>query len=397
MAKARGTTQPLIDFTGVEKNPVAWLDRVFTTAMDKTWTDVQVRFTRGEELIALGQATGHKLIIRARIRRKMQAVAELEGRMAEQVINRIKGVAGIGTGPAIEPLDGLYNYVEQDTDGKTVRSLDIRVAVYPTYLGETIALRLPSTDGIITVDELNFSDYNKPLLKRILGIANGLVLLAGPMGSGKSTTLRAILLEMGSDAHNVWTVEDPVELQIPGVDQISINAEAGNGWPNVLTGLRRSDLEVLMIGEIRNYDQAAAALEIGNAGAKVISSIHANDSIGAVQQLMELADAKPRTLGNQLRAVVSQRLLRLRCEECAGFDAECEVCEGSGYKGMQPIHEILILDEDFINALAAGQSTGDLREVARRGGMLTLRESAQELVDQDKTTIEEVWRVLGDD
>jgi type II secretory ATPase GspE/PulE/Tfp pilus assembly ATPase PilB-like protein len=386
-----------IDFSNVQ-GPVDWLDRVFRAAIDAGWSDLQLRLIRGDEILALGQeGAGSTLVVRARINREMQVVADLTGRNADTVVTRIKSVAGIGSGPAIEPLDGLYSYVENDAEGNRVRSLDIRVAVFPTYVGETLALRLPSTDGIATLDELAFSPRNRELVNQILGIANGLVLLAGPMGSGKSTTLRGMLLEMGGDKQSVWTVEDPVELQIEGIEQININAEAGNGWPAVLTGLRRSDLQVLMIGEIRNYDQASAALEIGNAGAKVLSSIHANDSVGAVQQLMELADAKPRTLGNQLRAVISQRLIRTICTECGSYDPDCENCNGSGYKGLRPVHEILILNEDFITALAAGVSSGDLRAAARSAGMLTLRETAQELIDEGLTTEQEVWRVLGND
>jgi type II secretory ATPase GspE/PulE/Tfp pilus assembly ATPase PilB-like protein len=386
-----------LDLTGYT-SPVDWLHRIFAHAMDNRWTDVQLRLIRSRDDVDLGQVDqGSELTVRARIKGMMRVVATLTGRDADQAVIRIKSAAGIGSGPAIEPLDGLYPYAEYDDDGIRSRELDIRVWVTPTWAGETMALRLPATEGTPTLDELKFSPRNAALVQRILGIANGLVLLAGPMGAGKSTTMRGFLGEMGGENINVWTVEDPVEMVIPGVDQISINAEAGNGWPNVLTGLRRSDLQLLMIGEIRNYDQASAALEIGNAGAKVLSSIHANDCVGAVQQLMELADAKPRTLGNQLRAVISQRLVRLMCTECATFDPDCPACDGDGYRGKQPIHEILILDEPFINALAAGKPTGELRAVAKASGMVSLRDTAQELIDTDMTTIQEVRRVLGND
>lgn len=390
----------VIDFTGVE-GPVQWLDRVFTSAIDNSWSDLQVRLIRDQDIAALGQGgEKSKLVLRARINRRMEEVAILTGRNAESVVTRIKATAGIGSGPAIEPLDGLYPYVERDQAGEKLQSLDIRVAVFPTYVGETIAMRLPSTDGILTLEQLRLTPHNRALLDRVLGLSNGLIVVAGPMGSGKSTSLRTFLKELGAEDQSVWAVEDPVELQIDGVEQISINAEAGNDWPGVLTGLRRSDLEVLMIGEIRNYDQASAALEIGNAGAKVISSIHANDSVGAVMQLMELSGAKPHTLGNQLRAAISQRLLRTLCSTCRGQEpamSGCQTCGGSGYKGVRPIHEILILTEEFITALAGNAPVGELRTVARRDGMQTLRETAQEVLDAGETTIEEVRRVLGHD
>lgn len=386
-----------IDFTGVA-GPVEWLDRVFSTAIAEGWSDLQLRLVRDQDIVALGQGGEHsKLVLRARVNRRMQDVAILEGRNAESVVTRIKATAGIGSGPAIEPLDGLYSYNEPGTGASKATSLDIRVAVFPTYVGETIALRLPSTEGIMSLDELRFTDHNRALVNTCLGLSNGLIVVAGPMGSGKSTSLRTFLMELGGADQSVWAVEDPVELQIEGVEQININAEAGNGWPAVLTGLRRSDLEVLMIGEIRNYDQASAALEIGNAGAKVISSIHANDSVGAVMQLMELSGAKPHTLGNQLRSVISQRLLRTLCTACGGQGGNCQNCGGSGYKGLRPIHEVLILTETFISALASNAPVGELREIARREGMRTLRETALEVVNEGATTMAEVRRVLGDD
>jgi len=379
-----------IDFTGAN-GPKPWLDRVVVAAMDNGWSDIQIRLNRDPEYVALGQGgTDSKLEVRARINRTMQPVGEVEGRNAEILVTHIKATAGIGSGPAIAPLDGLYPYKET---GGQARKVDIRVAVFPTYAGETLSLRLPATDAAATMDDLAFNARNRELVEQAIGMANGLVLVAGPMGSGKSTTLRTFVRELGGPDVSVWTVEDPVEMEIAGVDQININSEAGNGWPEVLTGLRRSDLEVLMIGEIRNYEQASAALEIGNAGAKVLSSIHANDSIGAVMQLMELADAKPRTLGAQLRSVISQRLLRKLCTACAG--AGCGACDSSGYRGLQPIHEVLLLTDEFTAALAAGESMTELRRVAADAGMVTLRACAQELVDAGVTDLREVRRVLG--
>lgn len=390
----------LIDFAGVA-GPVDWLNAVFKAAIANGWSDLQLRLIRDDEIVALGQGgAGSKLVLRARINRQMKDVAVLDGRNADMVVTRVKSVSGIGSGAAIEPLDGLYQYVELDDAGNKTVNLDIRVAVFPTYVGETLALRLPSTEGIMPMSDLKLIPHNQRLMDRALGFSNGLILLAGPMGSGKSTTLRTVLMQLGGPEKSVWTVEDPVELQIDDVEQISINAEAGNGWPDVLTGLRRSDLEVLMIGEIRNYDQASAALEIGNAGAQVISSIHANDSIGAVMQLQELANAKPRTLGAQLRAVISQRLIRLLCTTCRGQDSvkdSCATCNGVGYKGLQPIHEILLLTEEFISALASNASIAELRTVAAAEGMLTLRQTAQHLINEGVTDMKEVQRVLGDD
>lgn len=393
---------PLIDGLVETKSAAEWLDLVFSTAIANGWTDLKVRYIRDKNISALGQGgEDARLVLRARINRQERDVAVLSGSKATSILTIIKSNSGISTGDAIEPLDGLYPYTQATVaDGETPKKLDVRVAVYPTYVGETITLRLPSTGGTLTLDELRFTAHNRELLERALGLSNGLIIVAGPMNSGKSTTLRTILGELGSEEMSVWAVEDPVEVQIEGVEQISINAGAGASWRKVLTGLRRSDLEVLMIAEMRNADESAAALEIGNAGAKVLSTIHANDSVGAVMQLMELSGAKPHTLGNQLRTVISQRLLRTLCTACGGQEPAqqaCETCSGSGFGGVRPIHEILLLTEDFIHALANNAPAGELRAVAQRNGMRTLRETAQEALDAGETTIDEVQRVLGHD
>ncbi|SDH50875.1 GspE/PulE family protein [Microbacterium sp. 77mftsu3.1] len=385
-----------IDFRNTS-NSQEWLALLFRTAVEQGWSDLKFRFTRDPEITATGQGgEGHVLHVHARVNRTMRPIAALKGRGAETVITNIKANSGIGSGKAIKSEDGLYTFVD---GGKRH---DVRVAVFPTHIGETLSLRIPSTGRALTLDDFHMTGHTRAAIDRILGFANGLTVVAGPMGSGKSTFLRAMLEALGGPDKSVWAVEDPVELTIDGVEQISINADANNGWPDVLTALRRSDLEVLMIGEIRNYDQASAALEIGNAGAQVISSIHANDSVGAVLQLMDLAESKPYTLGAQLRSVVSQRLVRTYCKVCGGNpkstpQGSCENCLNSGFAGVRPVHEVLILDETFTMALADHKSTSELTAIAREAGMRTLRESAQELINEGVTSKEEVERVLGHD
>lgn len=256
-----------------------------------------------------------------------------------------------------------------------------------------MALRLPAKQDMPKLDDVKVNPLNQERLAVLLGMANGLLLVAGPMGAGKTTSMYAILGELGGDEKNVFTVEDPVERVVPGAVQIQINDQARNGWPEVLRGLRRSDLEVLMIGEIRDGEQAQAALEIGNAGAKVVSSIHANDSVGAVHQILELSGTSPRMLGNQLRGVVSQRLVRKLHVSCAGHG--CAECNHSGYKGVQPIHEVLIMRDEIVQAMVEGKSASKLRDVAQATGMETLWQAAHRLIAEGITDHKEAVRVLG--
>lgn len=359
------------------RNATEWVTDLLNGAIGTGVTDLQLVLNREKE----------QLIVRARVNRVMEQIAAAEGSLANEVINRIKSRASISTGPAQAIADGLY---EHDTG---FSEHDLRVALFPSVEGEAIALRLPAKQETPTLEDVKFNELNEARVNELLGMANGLMLMAGPMGAGKTTTMYAILEALGGPKRNVFTVEDPVERVLPGAVQIQINDQARNGWPEVLRGLRRSDLEVLMIGEVRNGEQAQAALEIGNAGAKVVSSIHANDSVGAVHQLLELSKTSPRMLGNQLRGVVSQRLVRKLHVNCAGQG--CADCAGSGYKGVQPIHEVLIVGDEIVQAMVEGASASTLRDVAQSTGMETLWQAAHRLIAQGITDHREAVRVLG--
>lgn len=359
------------------RHATEWVNDLLNSAINMGVTDLQLRLDRDEK----------QLTVRARLNRVMEEVATASGDLSYEIVNRIKSHASISTGPAQAIADGLYVH---ETGYSTH---DLRVALFPSVEGEALALRLPASQKMPTIDDVAFSELNRRLLDSLLGMPNGLLLMAGPMGAGKTTTMYAILGELGGTDKNVFTVEDPAERVVPGAVQIQINENARNGWPEVLRGLRRSDLKVLMIGEVRNGEQAQAALEIGNAGAKVVSSIHANDSIGAVHQLLELSKTSPRMVGNQLRGVVSQRLLRVLHKACAG--AGCQECDDSGYKGVRPIHEVLVIDDVIVQAMVDGASASALRSVAQGQGMETLWQCALRLIDDGVTDHREAVRVLG--
>lgn len=353
-----------------------WVNDLLNGAVAMGVTDLQVNLHRADRA----------LTVRVRSNRVMREVAYASGQLAVEITNRIKTAAQIPTGPAKAPADGLY---EHDTG---FSKHELRVALFPSVLGEAIAMRLPASQEMPVLSDVKFNDLNLARLKELLGMANGLVLMAGPMGAGKTTTMYGVLGEMGGPDKNVFTVEDPVERLVPGAIQIQINANSQNGWPEVLKSLRRSDLEVLMIGEVRTSEQAEAALEIGNSGVKVLSSIHANDSLGAVYQLLELAGSSPRMIGNQLRGVISQRLLRKLHLSCSG--SGCDDCEG-GYKGVQPIHEVLLMRDEITQALVDGLPVSEVRDVVAATGMETLWQAAHRLIDEGVTDYKEAERVLG--
>lgn len=353
-----------------------WVEDLLNNAVEHQVTDIQIVLDREER----------RLTVRVRSNRVMQVVAHAQGQLAIEITNRIKTAAQMATGPAKAPADGLY---EHDTG---FSKHELRVALFPALTGEAMALRLPAKQDMPVLSDVKFNELNAARLGELLGIANGLVVMAGPMGAGKTTTMYGLLGELGGPDKNVFTVEDPVERLVPGAVQIQINANSQNGWPEVLRSLRRSDLEVLMIGEIRDPEQAEAALELGNSGVKVVSSIHANDCVGAVYQLLELSGSSPRMIGNQLRGVISQRLIRKLHLECSG--AGCANCE-SGYKGVQPIHEVLIMRDEIVQALVDGASAREVRRVVAQTGMETLWQAAHRLIAEGVTDHKEAVRVLG--
>lgn len=358
-------------------NATEWVDDLLNGAVAAGMSDLQLRLQRQDQV----------LTVRARVNRVMTDIAIARGSVAIEVMNRIKAGADIPTGPAQSIADGLYEHQIGTS------RWDLRIALFPTVAGETMAIRLPANRDMPSLAYAGFNKVNARRLKVLLGIANGLILMAGPVGAGKSTTMYALLGELGGSDKNTFTVEDPVERVIPGATQIQINEHSRNGWPEVLRGLRRSDLELLMIGEVRNGEQARAALEIGNAGSKVLSSIHANDSIGAVEMILELSKVSPRTLGNQLRGVISQRLLRVLHTKCEG--AGCDDCNMTGYKGSRAIHEVLIVDDDLVGGLIEGKRKGELDELAKRSGMESLWQAADRLIEEGVTDMKEAKRVLG--
>lgn len=378
--------------------PIVWLDKVLDYAIRQNVSDVHI------ELIE-AQGPAH-LNIRVRAAGDLTEWPGLAGAQARAVASRIKSIANVGSGAVRRAEEGRYVHrlnasnIDRDTPQAQYEEMithlervDLRLVVLPTILGEKLVLRLPSISNIPTVPELGFTPQNLELVNGILGQANGLTLFAGPVGAGKTTSMYSALMQLGGPNKAVYSVEDPVERALPHVDQIEVNEAAGNTFASILRSMRRSDLQVLMIGEIRDQETALSAIQISIAGSRVVSSIHANDSIAAVEAMLALSGANPYQVTQSLRGVVSQRLVKRSHPACAGQG--CDGCGGSGAAGRVAIHEVLPITPEFADGVTRGATRQELEVLAKEAGMVHLEVDAAARITAGHTRQEWVMEVLG--
>ncbi|RKQ84722.1 GspE/PulE family protein [Brockia lithotrophica] len=352
--------------------------------------------------------------VRFRIDGRLRREQTLPFRLYNMVVARIKILANMDIAERRRPQDGRMSFHVDD------REIDVRVSSLPTIHGEKIVLRLlDSRAGLKTIDELGFSDHNYELFLRMIRQPHGIVLLTGPTGSGKTTTLYAALQYLKSDEVNITTIEDPVEYEIPGVNQVQVNERAGLTFAAGLRSLLRQDPDILMVGEIRDQETAEIAIRAALTGHLVLSTLHTNDAVGTVYRLVDMG-VPPYLIAASLNGVVAQRLVRRVCPECAetytpeawelkllhqaGMDVAeltrgrgCPTCGGTGYLGRIAVHEVLYLDEALRQAISEGAKRDELYRMARERGMTTLWEDALAKAVQGLTTVEEVLQEIAGD
>jgi general secretion pathway protein E len=310
----------------------------------------------------------------------MTPTADLPAPVAERVFGRIKFLARLKTYQESLPQDGRID------KGTLNARADIRVATYPTVTGEKIVLRLFDTTGVRPLAELGFPAEARSELERFLRQTAGLLLLTGPAGSGKTTTIYACLRHLSEQGgRHIITVEDPAEQIIPGVMQTEVNEARGLDFAKAARHLLRQDPQVLVIGEIRDEETANIAVRAALTGHLVISTLHAGSCRGVLERLLVLC-ADQSAVATSLELVLNQRLLRRRCAECAGKG--CPACLATGYHGRLPLVEWLRLNDSLRQRVA----TRDMQGIAAHPA---LAQSAQALVQAGQTTEAEVARVLG--
>ncbi len=331
--------------------------------------------------------------------------------MYNSVVTRIKVMANLNIAERRVPQDGRIGVKIGGKD------LDVRVSVLPTVFGERVVLRLLDKSGfLLTLEDIGLSEENLEKLKRLLKKPYGMVIVTGPTGAGKSTTLYASLLYIKDPRKNIITIEDPVEYQIKGINQIQVNPKVGLTFANGLRSILRQDPDIILVGEIRDTETADIAIHAALTGHFVLTTLHTNDAISSIARLIDMG-IEPFLLGSSLEGLIAQRLVRKICENCktpyTPTDAEilelklnpnenytfykgigCENCLGTGYKGRIAIFEVLEIDQELKTMISKNENQFEIYKKAREKGFKTMFEDGIVKILKGITTPQEVLAVI---
>jgi general secretion pathway protein E len=322
--------------------------------------------------------------VRFRLDGVLAPAPEPPAELAHAVVSRIKLLAELDIAERRRPQDGRIRVRLED------RELDLRVSTVPTLFGESVVLRLLDRGGRpVALAELGMPAEILASVSRLAARPHGMILVTGPTGSGKTTTLYAALQRRDTKAEKIITVEDPVEYELPGITQVPVHRQAGVTFAAALRSILRQDPDVVMLGEMRDPETAEVAIQAAMTGHVVFSTLHTNDAVSAIPRLVDLG-VPPYLIAATLDGVLAQRLVRKICEACRG--EQCPACRGTGYRGRLGVFELFPVDEEAKAAIVAGASRAQLTALARTKGMRTLAEDGQTKVTAGLTTLEEVLR-----
>jgi len=348
--------------------------------------------------------------IRCRVDGIMQQIETLPVSAQPVVTSRLKLMAKLDIGEKRLPQDGRIEY----TLGQ--KKIDMRVSTLPGVHGESIVLRiLDRSDILVELEKLGMPEQVLGNWQQMIKQPHGMILVTGPTGSGKTTTLYATLEKISSSEQKMITVEDPVEYQLEGITQIQVNSKIGLNFAAGLRSIVRQDPDVIMIGEIRDHETASIAIESALTGHLVFSTLHTNDAAGSISRLQDMG-VEPYLISSSLLAVQAQRLVRENCPHCVTEHTMTEVearlldiplteiaviyrgdgcnrCAGTGYRGRIGLYELLLISDDIRHLINTGADANEIRALAIKQGMLTLRQDALAKLAKGLTTVEEVVRV----
>ena len=302
-------------------------------------------------------------------------------------ISRVKIMSAMDTTKSHVPLDGRIDFVHNG------RKIDMRSASMPTAHGETLVIRLMDVDeNLKTIGELGMSLRTEKTFRRLIGSPSGMLVVAGPMNSGKSTSLYAALRELNKSERNIMTLEDPIEQLLDGVNQTDLSGEGELNFADGLRSMMRMDCNVIMVGEVRDAETAKTAVRAALTGHLLLTTLHAKDTCSALFRLLEMG-VEPYLLAATLSGVMSQRLVRRVCSDCRGEG--CELCRGTGYRGRLALHEILPVDERLRSMIINFSSLDEIRQAALSSGLVTLLDDGNKKVAEGLTTLDELQRVMS--
>ncbi len=385
-----------------EKAPMIRLvDQIVALAVKKGATDIHVE---PDEKI---------LRIRMRVDGVLRQEVLMPKPLQDAVIARFKIMANMNVTEKRTPLDGRITFL------LGLRKIDLRVSTMPTHFGESVVIRiLDKTSVALDFTRLGFSKLDQEAFETAIDLPYGIILVTGPTGSGKTTTLYTALSNINAIQKSVFTLEDPIEYQLPIIRQTQIRSKTGMTFSAGLRGILRQDPDVILVGEIRDTETAELSMRAALTGHLVLSTLHTNDAIGAIPRLIDM-DIEPYLLASVLSMIVAQRLLRRICGNCkreienperllAGLDVEsprdkplklwdgegCDACSGTGYKGRLGIFEVMRFDHSFHDPLVHGPDLNKILNMAKDAGMKTMFEDGMDKVFDGLTTLEEVVRVV---
>ncbi len=375
------------------------------------------------EAVSLGASDIHiepqekKLFVRYRVDGVLKVYHEFSAKIKDSVVARFKIMSNLDISEKRRPQDGR---IRTRYKGKKI---DLRVSTVPTVYGEKVVMRIQEAEKYLSVklEDLGFEPDDLEKFRKAIWTPWGMILVTGPTGSGKTTTLYAALMERNSPDVNIMTAEDPVEVSIPGLNQVQVNEKIGVDFAMVLRAFLRQDPDIILIGEIRDRETAEIGVKASLTGHLVFSTLHTNDAPSSITRLVDMG-IEPFLVGSSVILIVAQRLLRKLCPRCKLVDdiprealvrlgvlkdvnedivvfkanpKGCEHCNGSGYKGRTAVHEILEVDEEMRKLIVKGATAEDIRDLARKKEMRTLYDAGILKVRKGITSIAEVERVLA--
>jgi len=385
--------------TGIANSIVTLGRAMLTSAIEQRASDLHIQ-------PFVGSAS-----VRIRVDGVLRRVMMLPDAVAVTLIRHFKAKCGMDSTNSLIPQDGRMNLMLQN------REFDMRVSVLPASGGERLVIRFPEQGGVRRLSGGGFSLAALQTLRRAIRRPSGMVILTGPTGCGKTSTLYGMLSELNSHSVNIITVENPVEYRIPGISQVDVNDKAGRGFATALRSILRQDPDIVLIGEIRDAETAEIAVQASLTGHLVLSTLHTNDAMTAIPRLLDLG-IEPSVLADSLAAVAAQRLCRSLCTECRATVTEpyspeelaflqtthnppryrkvgCKACDYTGFKGRLPIVDIVEMTTSLRDAIATGHTRLTELEALREGGLKSLAASGSMRIISGDTTVREVMDAVG--
>ena len=304
------------------------------------------------------------------------------------IVSRIKIMSNLDIAERRLPQDGR---IKIKAGGQEI---DLRVSILPTQFGESVDIRILSGSMLYSLENLGLAPSDLAILEKLIKKPHGIIFVTGPTGSGKTTTLYACLSKINNKDRKIITIEDPIEYQIKGVTQIQVHPKIGLSFAAGLRSMLRHDPDIMMVGEVRDFETAEITIRIALTGHLVFSTLHTNDAAGGVTRLLDMG-IEPYLAASSVECFIAQRLVRIICHDCRGRG--CESCKFTGYKGRTAIYEFLVMDENIKDMVLNRASSDQIKKRALQSGMHTLRMDGLEKIKAGLTTLNEVIRVTQQD